>query len=173
MSTKATLSTTLPRISRSDNILQLSMTCLDELDLYMRRLMETADDYTFYKTEQLRLVSGLIVIMQDQIVNNHQIIEKEGVIAAEFPTSKEQQEQAKVIVEDLRVELDAASLLNLDVTPVSYDTLDSLCQLLIGLRQSIQDQVTEIIQLRSLMYRPKENQTQEPVYHSLMRELFT
>lgn len=138
----------------------------------MRRLMETADDHTFYQIEKLGHISGLIVIMQDHIVNNHQIIEREGAMSAEFPTSKEQQAQAKVIAEELRVELDAARLLNLDVIPMSYETLDSLCKLLIGLRQRIQDQDNEINQLRDRMSGPKGNQPQEPVYHASKRNLF-
>ena len=138
----------------------------------MRHLMETADDYALYRTERLGHISGLIVIMQDHIVNNNQVIEREGTMSAEFPTSREQQAQAKVIAEDLRVELDAARLLNLDVIPMSYETLDSLCQLLIGLRQRIQDQDTEIDQLRDRMSGPKGNQPQELVYHASKRNLF-
>lgn len=172
MSTKATLSTPLPRISRSDGIIQLSVICSGELELSMRRLMETADDYALYQTERLGHISGFVVIMQDHIINNHQVIEREETMSAEFPTLREQQAHAKVIVDDLRVELDAARLLNLDVIPMSYKTLDSLSQLLIGLRQRIQDQDNEINQLRERMTGPQGNQPQEPVYHASKRALF-
>ena len=56
-------------------------------------------------------------------------------------------------------------VLDLETIPVSYDTMDNLCQLLLGLRQRIQDQDNEINQLRDRMSGPKGNQPQEPVYH--------
>lgn len=171
MSTKTTSNIRRPVISGSDDIIHLSDVCLEGLKLSMGRLMN-ADDYIPYQIGGLVYISGLIVMMQDHIANNHEIIEREGTMSAEFPTSREQQAQAKLVTEELRVELDAARLLNLDVIPVSYETLDNLSQLLIGLRQRIQNQDTEIKQLRDRMSGLKGNQPQEPVYHASKRNLF-
>jgi len=164
-STSPKLNTPLPNLSRSDGIIQLATITICELKLSMDRLMDGSDDFAHYPTDRMGHIYDLVVIMQDHIVNNHQVIEREGAMSAEFPTSREQQAQAKVIAENLRVELDAARLLNLETIPVSYDTLEGLMQLLIGLRQRIQDQDTEINQLRDRMSGPKGNQPQEPVYH--------
>lgn len=172
MSTKSSLSTPSPILSRSDTLIHLSLVYSSEFQKALHRFMDNADDFVIFSTSDLGQILALISLMKDHISKNHEIIEGEGSMSSEFPTSKEQQAQAKVTAEELRVELDAARLLNVDTISMSYDTIKNLSELLIGLRQRIHDQDTEINQLRNRVSGPKGNQYQKPVYHAPKRGLF-
>jgi hypothetical protein len=165
MSGIASLTTLQRGNQRSDSIVGVSTSVVKVLKVFMNRLLVSADDYMFLSTDECGYISGLCLIMNNHIETNNKIIERERAMSAEFPTSIEQQQQASTIAEELKVEIDAARLLNLESIPMSHETLAALSQLLLGLRQRIQDQDREITQLRDRMSGPIGNQQQGPILY--------
>lgn len=158
------LITPTQKTKESDSIIRLATSIIEVLKTFINKILVSTEDYVSISIKDCEYISGLFFIMKDYLESNNEIIEKDKQMAINVESLTEQRLITDILAEELKTEIDAARLLNLESISLSYKTLEAIIDVLLGLRQRIQDQDREINQLRERVNGPTGNQKKESVY---------